>query len=264
MEIEKIKCNLFFQDGLVFGWTYLQFGSNFVDDEKWAEYRFIQYCGYSSWMENVLMMEMYGIKVKPWWTFRKHWNYISPSFSFTLGYLAALWSRLAEIGVRITFIVFASTASLLFDKLDNKIEEMAKMTDDDEKLSLELDGWKNQYDLACRFVEKINQCFALSLLIITGNDFATCIFDFANILQHLDLKKSLQEMMDQFNHIAHSIGSETTALHDSMDIIRNPYNEFTKPFLHVKSNPIKTCQFWHPMLRFLVILVASHMVGTKV
>ena len=34
---------------------------------------------------------------------------------FLLGYVTGLWSRLAEIGIRATFIVFTSTTALIFD-----------------------------------------------------------------------------------------------------------------------------------------------------
>ena len=186
---------------------------------------------------------------------------IVPKLLNYFGYAFGIWSRMAEIGVRTTFIVLTSIASLLFDQLAEETEQMAeKLATSNEQvqteISIELEDWKNKYHLVSRFVEQINQCFGLFLLIITGHDFATAIFDFANILQHLDLKKALQNI-DHHQKMFDTI-------HKSVDIITNHEDSLTDSTIHMKSDPIKTFQFVHPIFRFLVILVISHSVGSKV
>ena len=86
--------------------------------------------------------------------------------------------------------------------------------------------------------------------------------DFANILQHLDLKGALKKFINQ---VAIKPGNDFSISFQSMDIIRNPINgkNFDKA-IKLKSDPIKTGQYLHPLIRFLFILIASHMVGLKV
>ena len=225
------------------------FGSNFVYGEYWAELRFMQHFGLENW-------------------FFSDWAKKLPDLNHSVSfpYLVGLWSRLSEVGVRTTFIVFTSTASLLFEELDSRIENMAKQLadiDHEEHISsAKLENWKDQYDMVCRFVEQINRVFGFFLLIITCHDFATCILDFSNILQHLDFKGLVEKIMIDAEAIFHT-GIDVMWMNlRSMDIISNLHND-GKP-KQLQSDPIKTCQFIHPLLRFLVILVASHMVGTKV
>ena len=185
---------------------------------------------------------------------------IDPKLFNYLGYAFGIWSRLAEIGVRTTFIVLASIASLLFDQLAEETEQMAKKLAtsnelDQTEISIEIEDWKNRYHLVSRFVEKINRCFGLLILIITGHDFATSIFDFANILQHLDLKEALKNLL-------HDEASSDNIL-KSIDIILISGSS-THNKKDMKVDPIKTFQFVHPILRFLVIVATSHSVGSKV
>ena len=185
---------------------------------------------------------------------------INPKLLNYLGYAFGILSRMAEIGVRTTFIVLASIASLLFDQLAKETEQMAEKLATsihhvETEISIELEDWKDNYHLVCRFVEQINQCFGIFLLIITGHDFATGIFDFANILQHLDLKDALKNIF-QSDMISDNIL-------ESIDIVPIP-GDFSSHFLQMKSDPIRTFQFFHPIFRFLVILVTSHSVGLKV
>ena len=100
--------------------------------------------------------------------------------------IAVLGSRLAEIGVRITFFVMTSTAALLFEELDERVEKLAQKCANNSKNSSEITAdlhqWKIHYDLVCRFTESINICFGPSLLLICGIDFAIPIIEFQDIL----------------------------------------------------------------------------------
>ena len=172
-----------------------------------------------------------------------------------LGYIFGLWSRLGEIGVRTTFIAFTSTAALLFQELDDRIEEIAKKSEivSDENcatLSSELDEWRSHYDLLCELVQLINRCFGFSLLLITGHDFATSIFEFNNILDHIGVSKGQHT---DFNSLTNHWRGYIDYVLDKDD----------KLFLF-KSDAIKSCQFAHPVLRFFVILVTSHNLNSKV
>ena len=238
----------------MFSWTYLQFGSNFVYNEEWEKLRFFQFYKRDDWLKK------YGDQHGD--------DYTIPEYNYSLGYFVGLWSRFAEIGVRTAFIVFASTASCLFDNLESEITSiMAQKRITDKNIdneSAKLENWKNQYDLVCRFVEQINRVFGFFLLIISIHDFANCILDFANILQHLDLKESLREILAHADNIARSSRRELEISKNSIDIIRDPYHIYDDTFIHMKSDPIKTCQFLHPLVRFLLLLVVSHSVGVKV
>ena len=185
----------------------------------------------------------------------------------SLNYFVGLWSRLGEIGVRTTFIVFAFTAALLFDELNQEIDNIVQKTVDfsdyyKERMSEELETFKNQYDLVCRFVEQINQFFSLTLLIITGIDFATSILDFNNILEHLNLKNSLPKNYVSDNQIYFYVFNGSISKYDTTDDVF--FNTITASFFKMKTNPIRTFQFFHPILRWLVILIASNMVESKV
>ena len=155
--------------------------------------------------------------------------------------------------MRTIFIVVSSIAALLFEELNNRIEILSKESlvslgwIRQQELSDRLEDWKNQYDLVCRFVEQSNRCFGFLLLMITGNDFATCIFEFNNILENLDLKGSIIYIV------------RDKRFYRAMDVVYD-----SGSLVHMRSDPIKTCQFLHPILRFLIILVVAHSVGKNV
>ena len=163
-----------------------------------------------------------------------------------MGYILGLWSRLAEIGVRIFFVAIASIVCLLFEELEHKIENMAIKSDIDD---VELNELRNQYDLVCQLIEQINRCFGFFLLLITGHDFATSIFDFSNILDLKCLKIGKIWQTNTFKR--YGFRSVDSVLENGI-------------YVELKSDPIKNCQFWHPILRYLILLVASHNVGIKV
>ena len=87
---------------MVFAWSYYQFGSPYVYDEKWSILRLVQkeHTGLAyrsekiiekcSLPKHVMGKDVLGMCVVP-------------QLSFYLGFFLALWSRLAEIGIRTTF-----------------------------------------------------------------------------------------------------------------------------------------------------------------
>ena len=189
---------------------------------------------------------------------------IVPQFPFYLGYTAALWSRLAEIGIRTTFIVFTLISALLFEALDERMKKISEKSPNNQEYSqhemaVELDELRSHYDLVCQLVEQINRSFGLVLLLITGHDFAIAIVDFNNILDHLKIgQKWFKE--DDYKYIFNEQG--IPAKFKWSDFFYDPL--FENKFIFLRSDPIKTCQFAQPVLRFLLLLVVSHRVGAKV
>ena len=97
-----------------------------------------------------------------------------------------LWSRLAEIGVRTTFIVLILTASLLFKELDNRVNKLAKKSiSQQQEMPMELNDWRSNYDLACQLVELIDGSFSFILIVITSIDYLSFVFEFNNGLTEL-------------------------------------------------------------------------------
>ena len=245
----------------IFGWTYFQFGSRYVYDETWALHRLMQSV-YQSWergnyysIDNELWKEKYHDGKGLCFGESEWCNYFVFLHDW-LGYIFGLWSRLGEIGVRTTFIALTSTTALLFQELDDRIEKIAKksenvLEDDCANLSTELDEWRSHYDLLCKLVKLMNRCFGFSLLLITGHDFATSIFEFNNILDHVGVSKGLHTDFENLNNYYQR--------YSSIDYVLNGNILF-----FFKSDPIKTLQFVHPLLRFLAILITSHNVNSKV
>ena len=95
---------------------------------------------------------------------------------YPLPLMAALGSTLADIGARTSFFVMTSTASLLFEELSDRVEDLAVDCN-----GRNLNRWKTQYDLAIQFTELINRCFGPVLLLTCAIDFATPILEFQNI-----------------------------------------------------------------------------------
>lgn len=84
-----------------------------------------------------------------------------------IAYVAA-GSRLAEIAVRALFWVLIFKAKKLFVVLEKDLESLSTASPQEdagaELISSRLDIWWGRYDLACRLVERINDCFGLILL----------------------------------------------------------------------------------------------------
>ena len=112
--------------------------------------------------------------------------------------LAVLASRLAEIGVRTTFMIMTSTATLLFEELGQRIddlaEKLAQPSSNVHKMSKYLDEWKSHYNLVCEVTEHINRSFGVALILVCLIDFAVPIIQFANVLhfQGTNIQYNLQ------------------------------------------------------------------------
>ena len=248
---------------MVFAWSYYQFGSRYVFDDKWSILRIVQKENepLSFRSENIVQKcslssenDLQGMCVVP-------------QLFFYLGYVAALWSRLAEIGIRTTFIVFTFISALLFEALSERIENISKKSSIDQEyikqnMMVEIDELPSHYDLVCQLVEQINRSFGFVLLLITGHDFAIAIMDFNNILDHLKVGQGFRK--------DYNLNDDDV----SLDPFSNPKQFkwtdyffdpiFENKYISLRSNPFKTCQFAHPILRFLLLLVVSHRVGSKV
>ena len=116
----------------IFGWTYFQFGSRYVYDETWAEHRLKQSVYQSFKKFQPIDTELWDTKYHSGkgvcWEESEWCNYLV-NLNNWLGYIFGLWSRLGEIGVRTTFIALTSTAALLFQELDDRVEKIAKKWD---------------------------------------------------------------------------------------------------------------------------------------
>ena len=104
-----------------------------------------------------------------------------------LPFAATLWARTAEIGISAIFVVMSFTASLLFEELVNRADDMNEnyATAPPNYLPAELEKWRRHFDLVCTFVKKINRSFGLVLALQTALAFAIPIFEFYKILMAL-------------------------------------------------------------------------------
>ena len=252
------------KDFSVFAWSYYQFGSRYVYDEKWSILRIVQKenTGLVGRSENII--EKCSLTVGTADTYYENLQgkcVVSQSF-FYLGYFAALWSRLAEIGVRTTFIAFTSISALLCEELEERIGKIAKKASIDQeyikhKMAVELDELRSHYDLVCQLIEQINRSFGFVLLIISCHDFTIAIMDFNNILDDLEIgQRWLKDVNQNFQGMGHP------AQYESTDFFFDPL--FEGEYIFLRGNPFKLCKFSHPILRFLLLLVVSHRVGSKV
>ena len=247
---------------MVFCWSYYQFGSRYVYDDKWYILRLVQKenTGRIHYkFENII--EKCSLSTETESLRQVAGKCVVPQMFFYLGYFAALWSRLAEIGIRTTFIVFISIAALLFETLDERIEKIAKKASIDneyceKEMATELDELRRHYDLVCQLVEQINRSFGFVLLLITGHDFSIAIMDFSNILDYLEVGQEFHK--DTFTLNERGVPSQFKWT----DFFYDPF--FEDNFIFLSGNPFKICKFVHPILRFLLLLVVSNRVGSKV
>ena len=101
--------------------------------------------------------------------------------------VVGLFSRLAEIGTRTTFIVIASTVSLLFEELNQRMENLTKKSNnstnlDSKEMSKNIHEWKTHYDLVIQFANIMNCFFGPSLLVTYTADYAVAFLEFQNIM----------------------------------------------------------------------------------
>ena len=166
---------------------------------------------------------------------------------------AAVWARLAEINIRIIFIAMTFIASLVFEEVDEEINYLEELSTDNidkgDSLLPKLKEMMSHYNMAFKLVEKINQCFALILLIVTVTDFSTAIHKVYQLFISLRRAGNL-EMHDNFMH---------------------DHREFSDDLLvgSLGSNIFEMCvvfyvEFIHTILRFTVLLIASQRLNSKV
>ena len=103
-----------------------------------------------------------------------------------LPFAAALWARLAETSVTNVFVTMTFVAILLFSELNNIAEVMSldnsALVQSCEDTKTNLENWRFDYELVCRFVEMVCSFFGPILLIKTALGFAIPIFEFNKIL----------------------------------------------------------------------------------
>ena len=140
---------------IAFGWKYSH-DSGFVASQKWQKRK-----------ENFHWLPILGIDPLP--------------------FIAALWSRASEICITALFVTLTLTASFLFEELVNRADDMKEMsnniTNSSDSLSVKLEQWRHHFVLINRFINKINNCYGLILLLQTAYGFAVPIFEFNKILQ---------------------------------------------------------------------------------
>ena len=72
---------------------------------------------------------------------------------------------LFELAIQSTSVVFIVTAAVLFDELDDRINDF---NEDKSQMTRKLYEWKRHYDLVCCLVENINKVFGFILFLIIG------------------------------------------------------------------------------------------------
>ena len=98
-------------------------------------------------------------------------------------FAAAILARTSEVGFGIIFVTILFVAILLFEELADRADGLSDENNiDSVNISTALEEWRRIYDLACLFVESIDDCFGWMLLLQTAYGFAVPIFDFHKIL----------------------------------------------------------------------------------
>ena len=143
-----------FQDVAVFAWKYSFYDCEYVANDNWQ-------------------------------SLPMNFRWLPTIFRNPIPYSTALLARASDIAISVVFATFAFTASLLFEELAARADDLTEGKDikeDSENISLDLEQWRRQYYLVCRLVDKINSCFGCILLLQIAIGFALPIFDFFKIL----------------------------------------------------------------------------------
>ncbi len=91
-------------------------------------------------------------------------------------------TTLAEIGIRVLFFLVAFVAAVLFEELASKLDRHLKQKSV-EKISLKLERWREQYDLTCQFIDKLNKCFGFILLLMLAHALLFSMVSACKIIQ---------------------------------------------------------------------------------
>ena len=176
-----------------------------------------------------------------------------------LPFVFALWARLAEIGVRVSFITMTFVVVLIFEDINKEIVYLKEISVDSkrqESLTLNWNRMVSHNDLACRLIEQINQCFGPVLLVVTVIDFTTAIYDFYNIRNILS-EAIKENFLFTFEFFKSQDIKTFDELDDDEDAILNAQENYdTGLFWCIK--------FFHGVVRFTILLMASHRVNSKV
>jgi hypothetical protein len=119
----------------------------------------------------------YPISVSSIWLWNIDWLYP--------GYLTML--NLTNFIVRIiltSLFVLVFCSADLFTALHNRIKDLILQYESDNNSSMlasELEEWKKSHSLVCRFVRRINRCFAIIILLAIGNGYLSFITNVYNI-----------------------------------------------------------------------------------
>ena len=130
---------------MAFYWKYSFYDSEYVNDEQWQK--------------RTLTIEWLPMIVQD-----------------PLPFVAALWARIAEIGVANVFLTMVFVAELLFQELNDRANDI-NLDESRANRSDKLEDWRHHFDLVCTFLENINSCFGPVLLIQTALGFALPIFE---------------------------------------------------------------------------------------
>lgn len=144
---------LYIQDSAVFSWRYKN-DSMFVADEIWQDRQ----------------EKLGGIGIPA----------VNP-----LPYMAAIWARLANVGILIVFVVFSFAAALLYEELVVRAAYINEECNDftvPSHIQFYLDKLRHHYGSICSYVENIEDCFGLVLLLDTARTFSVSIYEFYEIL----------------------------------------------------------------------------------
>ena len=94
----------------------------------------------------------------------------------------AVWisflSRVIEIFILTTLIVFVQITCLILQELKIKFETLAN-ENSGRDISVDLDRLWHQYDSVCLFIEQLNRCYDIVLLVFVSYAAASMLYSFA-------------------------------------------------------------------------------------
>ena len=192
------------------------------------------------------------------------------------------WFYFPEISIRMLFFILVSLALHIFEELENRIELLfskfsyrpnTKMTHD---FSEQLEEWRHQYDLVCRFVDQINKSFGLIILIILAYSVAVSIATFYksitvySYIVQIFLTFDAEEMIKNLNSTAASLNLDPILDNEVIDMIKICYTSLEtmvsvtnswKNFDQLLTLFHQSVKLW---FRLLIVLVPSYRMAKKV
>ena len=193
----------------------------------------------SAAIKEIGLQKMFSRTDKPWKledSFSYSYWYIDYSIPQPVALVMFSIAILVELMIETTFYVMTVVATLLFDELQTRIQEILAKSNENKldwsQLAHELDQWNGHHELVCRLVENIDDCFGVVLLITIGHVFIT----FST---------------------------------SSSELIRVPHlfsgsNECAVKFLDYCLNFSALFKICHSLARLLTVLVPSHLLKNQV